>query len=135
MIEPSDVLSARTRFSLGARFRSVIYAWRGLRRLVHGEHNARIHLAASLSVAAAGIWLRVSMNDWRWLVLAMAMVWLAEAFNTAIEELCDRIEPGFDLVIGRIKDIAAGAVLIASLAAALIGVLTLGPPLWVLVQQ
>lgn len=75
------------------------------------------------------------MNDWRWLVLAMAMVWLAEAFNTAIEELCDRIEPGFDLVIGRIKDIAAGAVLIASLAAALIGVLTLGPPLWVLVQQ
>jgi diacylglycerol kinase (ATP) len=76
----------------------------------------------------------MSAGEWRWLFLAMALVWLAEAFNTAIEKLCDRIEPGFDPAIGRIKDVSAGAVLIASFAAALIGVLTLAPPLWALVR-
>ncbi|WP_395331310.1 diacylglycerol kinase family protein [Novosphingobium sp. BL-8H] len=140
MVEPSDVLQADAlpashRFSVAARFRSFLYAWRGLRRLVQNEHNARLHLAVSLAVVAAGLFLKVSADDWRWLVLAMALVWLAEAFNTAIEELCDRTEPGFDKAIGRIKDVAAGAVLIASIAAAAIGLLTLGPPLLVLLGQ
>ncbi|TCM19616.1 diacylglycerol kinase (ATP) [Novosphingobium sp. PhB165] len=139
MVEPSDTLSAdglpeQSRFSVVARVRSFIYAWRGLRQLVEGEHNARLHLTASLGVVAAGLFLQVSASDWRWLVLAMALVWLAEALNTAIEELCDRIEPGFDEAIGRIKDIAAGAVLIAAIAAAGIGLLTLGPPVLVLLR-
>lgn len=133
MAEPSDVipaevLAAQNRFSIAARLRSFVYAWRGLRRLVYGEHNARLHLAASIAVAAAGLFLKISASDWRWLVLAMALVWLAEAFNTAIEDLCDRVEPGFDKAIGGIKDMAAGAVLIASVAAVGIGLLTLGPP-------
>jgi diacylglycerol kinase (ATP) len=59
----------------------------------------------------------------------MGMVWLAEALNTAIEELCDHVTPDRHAAIGRIKDLAAGAVLIASIAAGLIGALTLGPPL------
>lgn len=101
MTEPSDVIAAdvfpvQNRFSIAARFRSFTYAWRGLRRLVQYEHNARLHLAGSLAVVAAGLFLKVSANDWRWLILAMALVWLAEAFNTAIEELCDRVEPGLD---------------------------------------
>nr|KIS30935.1 diacylglycerol kinase [Novosphingobium sp. P6W] len=112
-----------------ARLKSFIFAGCGLRSLVQGEHNARLHLAASLIVVAAGLVLRVSAADWRWLVLAIAMVWLAEAFNTAIEDICDRINPEFDPAIGRIKDLAAGAVLVASIAAALIGLFTLTPPL------
>ncbi len=135
MIEPSDVLPARSRFSVAARLRSFIFAWRGLRRLVREEHNARLHLAATLAVVGAGLFLRVSVADWRWLVLAIALVWLAEAFNTAVENLCDRVEPGFDPAIGRIKDMAAGAVLIASLAAAAIGLLTLGPPILALLAS
>ncbi|MET3722536.1 diacylglycerol kinase family protein [Sphingomonas trueperi] len=116
-------------FSIASRLKSFRYATRGLRVLVREEHNARVHLAASLCAVGGGAALRLSPGEWRWLVLAIALVWLAEAFNTAIEDLCDRICPDFDPAIGRIKDLAAAGVLVASLAAAAIGLLTLGPPL------
>lgn len=116
-----------TGFSVRARLKSFVYAGRGLRYLVQDEHNARVHLAASVVVLFLGFSFEVSANDWCWLVVAMAIVWLAEAFNTMVEELCDRIQPEFDPTIGRIKDIAAGAVLIASIASIVIGLLTLGP--------
>jgi diacylglycerol kinase (ATP) len=125
--KPSD--DTPTSFSFRARLKSFVYAGRGLQALVACEHNAWVHLAASLAVIAMGLLLRVSIADWRWLIVAMAVVWVAEAFNTAIEELCDHITRDHHPAIGRIKDLAAGAVLITSIAASLIGVLTLGPPL------
>jgi diacylglycerol kinase (ATP) len=121
--------ASKARFSLGARLKSFVFAGRGLRSLLIDEHNAWLHLAASIAVAAAGLVLPVSMADWRWLILAIGIVWLAEAFNTAIEDLCDLINPEFDPAIGRIKDMAAGGVLIAAMVAASIGLLTLVPPL------
>ncbi|GAA0749046.1 diacylglycerol kinase family protein [Sphingomonas sp. ABOLD] len=129
MRESSDPFASPKGFSIGARLKSFRYAIRGLRVLLREEHNARVHLAASLCVVVAGAALRLAVAEWRWLFLAVALVWLAEAFNTAIEDLCDRICPDFDPAIGRIKDLAAGGVLVASLAAAAIGLLTLGPPL------
>ncbi len=129
MSEPSDHCAAPKGFSISARLKSFRYAIRGLRVLVREEHNARVHLAASLCAVAAGAALQLSLADWRWLVLAIALVWLAEAFNTAVEDICDRVCPDFDPAIGRIKDLAAGGVLVASLAAAAIGLLTLVPPL------
>ena len=119
----------RDGFSLHARLRSFRYAGRGLRQLLRDEHNAWLHLGATAAVVLTGFWLRITVADWRWLTFAAALVWMAEALNTAIEELCDRLHPGFDSAIGSIKDLAAGAVLIASGAAALIGVLTFGPSL------
>ncbi len=116
-----------TGLSVRARMRSFVYAARGLRSLVRTEHNAWLHLAATGLVIAAGFALKISMDDWRWITLAIALVWIAEAFNTAIEELCDRITDVFDPAIGRVKDLAAGAVLLASIGAAIIGILTLGP--------
>jgi diacylglycerol kinase (ATP) len=101
---------------------------------VQDEHNAWLHLAASVTVIIAGIALHVSLNDWRWLIFAIALVWVTEAMNTAVEELCDRVSPEFDPSIGRVKDLAAGAVLAASLAAGMIGLLTLGPPLFKLMS-
>jgi diacylglycerol kinase (ATP) len=121
--------SRQPRFSFVARLKSFVFAGRGLRSLVLGEHNAWLHLAASITVVAAGLILRISMADWRWLVLAIGIVWLAEAFNTATEDLCDRINPKFDPAIGRIKDMAAGGVLVAAMVAASIGLLTLASPL------
>lgn len=119
-------------FSLRARLTSLGFAWRGLCLMGVREHNAWVHLAASIGVVGGGLGLNVSARDWCALLLAMALVWLAEAFNTAIETLCDRGEPGFDEAIRNIKDIAAGGVLIAAVAAAAVGFLTLGPPLLVL---
>ncbi|MCJ2184447.1 diacylglycerol kinase family protein [Novosphingobium sp. 1949] len=126
---PPETERTRPRFALTARLKSVTYAARGLRVLLMQEHNAWLHLAATIAVIACALVLNLGADDWRWLVLAIALVWFAEAVNTAIEALCDRICPAFDPAIGRIKDIAAGAVLIAALAAGAIGLLTLGPPL------
>ena len=120
---------ARIRFTVRGRFKSFVYACRGLRWLVQEEHNARLHLAASGAVIVVGFALNISLEDWRWLVLAMTLVWVTEALNTAIEDLCDHVCADFEPSIGRVKDLAAGAVLVASIAAAMIGALTLGPPL------
>ncbi len=121
--------STKPRFNAHARFKSFVYAGRGLRWLVQNEHNAWLHLAASMIVIVMGFALHISSQDWRWIMLAMALVWMAEAMNTAIENLCDRLSPDFDPAIGRVKDLAAGGVLVVSIAAAVIGMLTLGPAL------
>jgi diacylglycerol kinase (ATP) len=115
------------RFTLRARLISFGYAARGLCALVRGEHNAWLHIAATILVATAGSVLRIDTPDWRWLIVAAALVWMAEAINTAIEALCDRLHPSRDPAVGRVKDLAAGAVLVAAVAAALIGALTLVP--------
>lgn len=120
--------SAKAGFSVRARLKSFVYAGRGLRWLAQDEHNAWVHLAASVAVIVAGLALHIPLDDWRWLVFAIAFVWVTEAINTAVEELCDFVSPDFAQAIGRVKDLAAGAVLAASLAAAVIGLLTLGPP-------
>jgi len=52
-------------FSPRARLRSFLFAGRGLRWLVRDEHNARLHLAASLGVVVAGFWLEISAAAWR----------------------------------------------------------------------
>jgi diacylglycerol kinase (ATP) len=64
----------------------------------------------------------VSLTDWRWLALAIVLVWFAEAMNTAFEHLCDVVSPEFHASVKTSKDIAAGAVLICATGAATLGV-------------
>lgn len=104
-----------------ARLRSIGFALHGICALVYHEANARIHLAASVAVVLAGLVLRCGLEEWRWLVLSMAMVWIAESFNTAIEVLCNLTQPEFHPQVKLIKDLAAGAVLLAAISATLIG--------------
>ncbi len=115
---------------MSRRFRlvSFVHAGRGVRALV-GEANARVQLAVAAAVVGLALWLGVDARDWALLVLAMGFVLASEAFNTALEALCDRVSPERHPLIGRAKDAAAGAVLLASLAAAGVGLLVLGPPL------
>lgn len=120
-------MSAPRRFSWALRARSVLYALRGLLDLVRQEHNARIHAVATALVCAQAWCWRVSGEDWRWLVLCIAAVWVAEAFNTALERLCDRVSLERHPLIRQAKDIAAAAVLLTCLAAVCIGGLTLWP--------
>ncbi len=118
-----------TESPLRARVRSFSDAGRGLAYLLASQANARIHLAAALAIVALGLWLGLATRDWCWIAVAIAWVWVAEAFNTALETLADAVHPERDARVGRAKDVAAGAVLLASLAAAAIGLLVLGPPL------
>lgn len=118
---------APTRFSLSARLRSFGYAAEGLRYLFRHEHNAWVHLAVSSSAMGAGLALHISLADWRWLILSIALVLAAEAGNTATEQLCNLVHPARHPVVKRVKEVAAGAVLLCAMGAAAIGALTLWP--------
>ena len=114
---------------VASRIESFGYAARGLVALVATQANARIHLAATVAVVAAGFALDVSASDWRWLVAAICAGWAAEAGNTAVESLADAVHPQSHPLVGRAKDCAAGAVLVTAIGAAITGGLVLGPHL------
>ena len=111
---------------LRERIKSFGHAWTGLVFLVKSEPHARFHLLATVLVILAAWALDVSLQDWRWLILAIALVWVSEAINTAFEYLCDVVSPEFSEAVKHAKDIAAGAVLIAAIAAAFIGISVFG---------
>ena len=109
--------------------RSFGYAFAGMAYLLRRQRNARIHAAITLMVIGLGVWLRLAGPQWAVLVLAMGLVWSAEAVNTALEILVDLASPQVDPAAKSIKDLAAGAVLLAAIAAAVVGALILGPAL------
>ena len=105
------------------------HATRGVATLVATQPNARIHLAMTAAIGILGSFLDLSPGDWCWLVSAAAMVWTAEAMNTAVELLGDVACGGEPHpIVGRAKDVAAAGVLLAAMGAALIGVIILLPP-------
>ncbi len=110
-----------------ARMRSFACAGRGVVLLLRTQANARIHLLATVAVIAAGIAFHVTRGEWALLAVALGIVWITEAANTALELLGDRITLQHDETIRRAKDVAAGAVLLAAITAAVIGILILGP--------
>lgn len=112
------------------RLESFGHALRGLRLLLVSQPNARIHAAVTVIVVVMGWAVGVGRSDWLWLLAAIALVWVAEALNTALELLADAASPDPHPLIGRVKDVAAGAVLIAAVAAAGIGLLVLVPHLF-----
>ena len=114
-------------FSILSRVRSFRHAIRGVFRMIRSQHNAWIHVVATILVGASGLLLRISADDWCWLVAAIAMVWIAEAFNTALEFLADAVSPEFHPLIRDAKDAAAGGVLVAAVAAAIIGSIVFWP--------
>jgi len=115
------------RFSIVARLASFRFAFAGLGHMLRTQHNAWLHLIATIAVVAAGFFLQISADDWRWAIAAVVLVWVAEAMNTAFEHLCDVVQPEFHLAVQRSKDIAAGAVLICAIGAALLGAITFAP--------
>jgi diacylglycerol kinase (ATP) len=112
-----------------ARIRSFGCAFAGLRYLIATEHNAWLHLIATAAVIALGIAERLSAGEWLWIVVAIAAVWLAEAFNTAIERLADVVSFDRDPRLKIVKDVAAAGVLVSAIAAAIIGLLIFYPHL------
>ena len=98
--------------------------------LVRTQHNARIHLAATAIVVVGGWLSEFTTAEWMLLTLTIAMVFMAEALNTAIEFVADAAVPGQHPLIEKAKDVAAGAVLLTAVAAVIVGVLLFGPRLW-----
>jgi len=119
---------------LQRRARAFRDAFRGWRHIVRTQPNTWIHSLIGTLVVLAALWLGLPARDWAVLVLTIAMVWAAEALNTAIEAVVDLISPDHHPLAGIAKDVGAAAVLIAALAAVIIGILILGPPLWAYFQ-
>ncbi len=112
---------------LSLRLKSFAYAVRGVGTLLREQTNAQIHLLASSLVFAAAFALDLSRVDWQMLVLTVALVWLAEALNTALEYISDAAVPQFHPLIAKAKDVAAGAVLICATFAVCMAVLVFYP--------
>lgn len=106
------------------------HALRGLIFLMRTQRNARVHGVMTLLVVGLAWFLQINRLEWCLIVFATASVWCAEAFNTAVERLADRVTTVRDPLIMQAKDVAAGAVLLACAGAVVVGIITLGPPLW-----
>ena len=115
------------RFSIAGRMRAFGYAIAGLVYAFKIGHAIWIQSAIAALVVLIGFYLQISINDWRWIALAITLVWTTEIMNTAIETVCDALHPEHHKMIGIAKDAAAGAVLMAGLGAAVIGALTFWP--------
>jgi len=111
---------------LKGRIKSLGHALNGLRLLFGCGPNMRIMLTAVVLVTAAGLYFEVTEIEWALIILCCALVLGIEILNTAIERLADRLHRERDPEIGRIKDLGAAASLVASIAAALVGVLIFG---------
>ena len=109
------------------RGRSFVYAWQGIVSLFGNEPNARIHLCVALLVVAAGFFFNISASEWCLVTLCIGGVFMAEAFNTAIEKLCDKVSPQTDSLIKIANDVAAGAVLLFVFAAVAVGLIVFLP--------
>lgn len=115
---------------LSQRARSFIYAFRGIGKLYKHTPNALIHLAFTIGVVVAGFLFKISLSEWFTIILCIGAVTAAEAINSSIESLADKISTEKDPLIGNAKDLAAGAVLILAICSAIIGLLIFIPKIF-----
>ena len=113
-----------------SRLLSFVYAFQGWGRVLRNEPNTWIHAFFSIAVILMAAWLRLPERDWAVLLLTIAVVWAAEVFNTAIENVVNLASPEQHPLAKASKDISAAGVLLAAITSVLIGLLILGPPLF-----
>ncbi len=117
-------------FSIVQRLKSFGYAFNGLKHAVITQHNMWIHLVAAVLVVLFGFLLKVSPTEWLLLVFAIGLVISTEIINSAIELLTDLVSPDEHPKAGLVKDLAAGAVLVAAITAFIIGLLIFAPKIF-----
>ena len=115
------------KFSVRSRIKSFSYALAGLRQFVIREHNARIHLAATIGVIIVALVVGVTRMEAAILAIVTGLVWVTEILNTCIERLADHVTKERHPEIGIIKDLAAGAVLIAAITAVIVALFIFTP--------
>lgn len=110
--------------------RSFKYAINGIWVLFSKENNAKFHLLIACLVVAFGVYFDIEKHEWFAILFCIFFVFSAEAFNTAIEKLCDKFHPERDPIIGRIKDLAAAGVLFATICSVLVGIMIFWRHIW-----
>lgn len=115
--------------SFGRLIKSFGYAFTGIYKLLRSEPNTRIHILATICALTAGLLLQISKSEWCIILIVIALVWAAEAFNTAIEKLTDHLFHEYHETARFAKDVAAGAVLVCAIAALVCGLIIFLPKL------
>jgi len=110
-------------------FRSLNNALNGLKIVLLEERNFQIHIVLGVATIIIGMALEISQVEMMFVVVAIVFVIASEVINTAIEDLCDIVGPNPDSLIGKIKDISSGFVLISALGAIVIGIMVFLPHL------
>ncbi|MCC7372111.1 MAG: diacylglycerol kinase family protein [Chloroflexi bacterium] len=113
--------------------RSFGYAWEGIGYLARTQPNFRVHLTAMAAVLAVAVGVGVTAAEFGVLVLAIGLVMVGEAVNTAIEAVVDLTTPVVHPLAKVAKDVAAGGVLLAAMAAATTGAVILGPRVYAVI--
>lgn len=108
-------------------------AFRGIGWMVREEPHMRFHVVAAVGVLIGGAAFRVSLESWAALIFAITLVILAETLNTAVEAVLDLVRPERHPLVGVVKDLAAGAVLVAAIGATVIALIVFVPEVWRLV--
>ena len=98
--------------------------------MLRTQRNVWIHATISTLVFLAGLWLGLNRTEWAIILLTIALVWMAEFVNTALEAVVDLASPDLHPLAKIGKDVGAAAVLVGSVAAVIVGLLILGPLLW-----
>ncbi|PCJ94953.1 MAG: diacylglycerol kinase [Flavobacteriaceae bacterium] len=112
------------------RIKSVGFALKGALLLVKTEASIQIQVGLMIIMTAAGFYYNISATEWIMQVFAIGMVMGTEGLNTAIEKIADYIQPEFDDKIGFIKDVSAGAVMLVSIAASIVGLIIYVPKIF-----
>ena len=113
-----------------SRLGAIRIAFEGLGFLVRTQPNVKVYLVFSLAVIIAGGIFGITRMEWITLAITVGLVWGAETFNTALEELVDLVHPEQHSQVKVIKDLSAGAVLISAMLSVVVGLLIFGPRLW-----
>jgi diacylglycerol kinase len=118
-----------------SRVKAFGYAITGWWYVIRTQRNAWIHMVVSIAVILMSFILHISSSSWALILLAIAMVWIAEFLNTALEAVVDLASNHQQHELAKLgKDVGAAAVLIAAAASIVIGLLILGPSLWAAIR-
>lgn len=107
--------------------KSLKYAIKGIILAIREERNFRIMLMTFFVVVCLGIYFKLEKVDWMMIFITSGIVLVAELFNTTIENMMDMISPEYDIMIERIKDLSAGAVLVTAIFSVIVGFIVFVP--------
>lgn len=112
---------------MNSEIKSFADALNGITYAIRSEKHMKFHLLATIIVVVAGWFFKISFMEWCLVTLSIGGVITAEIFNTAIEQLVNLVSPQHHVIAGRVKDLAAGAVLVFSISALVVGLIVFVP--------
>jgi diacylglycerol kinase (ATP) len=113
--------------NLTSFFGGFVDAAKGLGETIRTQFNIRMHFIITLIGIVLGFYFEITAVEWCIIILAIAVVWIAELFNTSIEYFSDFVSPEFNYLVGKVKDISAAAAFVAAISSITIGLIIFLP--------